>query len=138
MYRTLDARTSFFYFATGATPAMSMNLTGIGSQYLMITVDANKEYFDGSKTYKVTLPKGIPQERFWSFTVYDNQTRSFLDTPQTVPAGRRPELSVACRRTGRRRIHDGLLRTNTACRRQTWQLGPDRSEERLVHDPAAL
>lgn len=84
-YRTLDARTSFFYFATGATPAMSMNLTGIGSQYLMVTEDANKDYFDGSKTYKVTLPKGIPQERFWSFTVYDNQTRSFLDTPQRYP-----------------------------------------------------
>ena len=61
------------------------NLTGIGSHYLMITVDVNKDYFDGSKTYKVTLPKGIPQERFWSFTVYDNQTRSFLDTPQRYP-----------------------------------------------------
>jgi hypothetical protein len=84
-YRTLDARTSFFYFATGATPAMSMNLTGIGSQYLMVTVDANKDYFDGGQTYKVTLPKDIPQERFWSFTVYDNQTRSMLDTPQRYP-----------------------------------------------------
>ena len=62
-----------------------MNLTGIGSQYLMITLDAGKDYFDGGKAYKVTLPKGIPQERFWSLTVYDNQTRSFLDTPQRYP-----------------------------------------------------
>jgi hypothetical protein len=29
--------------------------------------------------------QGIPQEQFWSFTVYDNQTRSFLDTPQRYP-----------------------------------------------------
>jgi hypothetical protein len=33
----------------------------------------------------VTLPKGIPARAFWSFTVYDNQTRSMLDTPQRYP-----------------------------------------------------
>jgi len=84
-YRTLNARTSFFYFATGITPAMVMRLPGIGSQYLWATVDANKQYFDGGKTYKVTLPKDIPEANFWSFTVYDNQTRSMLDTPQRYP-----------------------------------------------------
>jgi hypothetical protein len=33
----------------------------------------------------VTLPKGIPEAKFWSFTLYDNQTRSMLDTPQHYP-----------------------------------------------------
>ena len=40
---------------------------------------------DGSKTYKVTLPPNIPAGKFWSFTVYDTQTRSMLDTPQRYP-----------------------------------------------------
>lgn len=84
-YRTLDARSMFFYGITGITPAISMRLTGIGSQYLFATLDAEKQYFDGAKTYKVTLPKGIPEEKFWSLTVYDNQTRSMLDTPQRYP-----------------------------------------------------
>jgi hypothetical protein len=84
-YRTLDARSAFFYGITGITPAMSMRLPGIGSQYLFATMDANKAYFDGAKTYKVTLPKGIPEAKFWSFTLYDNQTRSMLDTPQHYP-----------------------------------------------------
>ena len=84
-YRQLDARTAFFYGVTGITPAMAMRLPGIGSQYLFAMLDANKEYFDGGKTYKVTLPKGIPQANFWSFTLYDNQTRSMLDTPQRYP-----------------------------------------------------
>jgi hypothetical protein len=84
-YRMLNARTMFFYGITGITPAMSMRLPGIGSQYLFATVDANKQYFDGAKTYKVTLPKGIPEANFWSFTLYDNQTRSMLDTPQRYP-----------------------------------------------------
>jgi hypothetical protein len=84
-YRTLDARTWFFYGVTGITPAMSMRLPGIGSQYLIATLDAVKNYFDGGKTYKVTLPKGIPEANFWSFTLYDNQTRSMLQTPQRFP-----------------------------------------------------
>jgi hypothetical protein len=84
-YRTLDARTNFFYGITGITPGMAMRLTGIGSQYLLNTLDANKQYFDGVKTYKVTLPKGIPEANFWSLTVYDNMSRSMLDTPQRHP-----------------------------------------------------
>jgi hypothetical protein len=45
------------------------------------TVDADKNYFDGAKTYKVTLPKDIPEANFWSITLYDSQMRSMLDTP---------------------------------------------------------
>jgi hypothetical protein len=48
-------------------------------------VDADKNYLDGAKTYKVTLPKDIPQANFWSITLYDNQSRSMLDTPQRYP-----------------------------------------------------
>ena len=34
------------------------------------------------KTYKVTLPGPVPAKQFWSFTAYDNQTRSLLETDQ--------------------------------------------------------
>jgi hypothetical protein len=84
-YRTLNARTNFFYGITGITPAMAMRLPGVGSQYIWTMVDAKKDYFDGAKTYKVTLPKDIPEANFWSLTLYDNQTRSMLDTPQRYP-----------------------------------------------------
>ncbi len=84
-YRQLDARTAFFYGVTGITPAMAMRLPGIGSTYLWTMVDAQGNYCDGAKTYKVTLPKDIPAEKFWSFTLYDTMTRSMLDTPQRYP-----------------------------------------------------
>jgi hypothetical protein len=84
-YRTLDARSSFFYCAVGISPGMAMRLPAIGSQYLFASVDANKQYLDGAKTYKVTLPKDIPEADFWSVTLYDNQSRSMLDTPQRYP-----------------------------------------------------
>ncbi len=84
-YRTMDARTNFFYGITGITPAMAMRLTGIGSQYLLAVTDSDKKYFAGSKTYRVTLPKDVPQANFWSLTLYDPMTRSMLATPQRYP-----------------------------------------------------
>jgi hypothetical protein len=94
--RTLNVRTAMFFGYTFITPAMIMRLTDIGSQYLIQTVDAKGEYFDGSNTYKVTLPKDVPAGKFWSFTVYDNQTRSMLDTPQRYPrAGSQSDPSPA-------------------------------------------
>ena len=83
--RTLDSRTAFYYAYTLDSPGMIMRIPGVGSQYLMGFLDSNSEPFDGAKTYKVTLPKGIPARAFWSFTVYDNQTRSMLQTPQKYP-----------------------------------------------------
>jgi hypothetical protein len=63
----------------------AMQLTGIGSQYLVATLDVDKNYFDGAKTYKVTLPPNIPEKNFWSIILYDNQTRSMLQTGQPYP-----------------------------------------------------
>jgi hypothetical protein len=83
--RTLDSRTGFFYGYTMDSPGMIMRLTNVGSQYLMGFTDADKNYFDGAKAYKLTLPKDIPAAKFWSLTLYDNQTRSMLQTPQRSP-----------------------------------------------------
>lgn len=83
--KKLHSRASFFYMATGVSPAMCMRLVNVGSQYLMAARDSDGNLFDGAKTYKVVLPKNIPAARFWSITVYDNQTRSMLQTPQLYP-----------------------------------------------------
>ena len=83
--RTIDSRTAFYYAYTMDSPGMIMRLSNVGSQYLMGFTDADKNAFDGAKTYKVTLPKDIPAARFWSITLYDNQTRSMLQTPQRSP-----------------------------------------------------
>ena len=82
--RLLDARSMFFYYATGITPAMSEAKPGTGSAYAGAFRDANGNYLDGGRTYKMTLPGPIPAKNFWSFTVYDNQTRSLLPTDQKL------------------------------------------------------
>tara|TARA_B100000809_G_scaffold263621_1_gene317303 strand:- start:267 stop:1814 length:1548 start_codon:yes stop_codon:yes gene_type:complete len=83
--RLLDARSAFHFYATGITPAMSMKIVGKGSQYAVAYSDINGNTFDGSKTYKFNVPANPPMNDFWSFTIYDNQTRSMLQTDQQFP-----------------------------------------------------
>ncbi|MBY5540558.1 DUF1254 domain-containing protein [Rhizobium leguminosarum] len=83
--RTLDSRTAYYFAYTVDSPGMIMRISDIGSQYLMGFLDPDGNSFDGAKTYKVTLPKDIPARAFWSFTLYDTQTRSMLQTPQKYP-----------------------------------------------------
>jgi hypothetical protein len=84
--RVLDAYSAFFFYATGVTPAMDSKTVGAGSQYMAAFVDANGRPLDGGKNYKLHLPPNIPVKQFWSVILYDNQTRSMLQTDQRWPA----------------------------------------------------
>jgi Protein of unknown function (DUF1214) len=82
--RMLDARTLFHYAATGISPAMAAAQPGSGSANIYTARDSNGRYFEGGKTYKVTIPAPVPAALFWSFSIYDNQHRSFLETDQKL------------------------------------------------------
>ena len=81
-----DIRAAFHFYATGITPAMALKAVGKGSQYAFTYRDSNGNPLDGSKLYKVHVPANVPADKFWSFTVYDNQTRSMLQTDARFPA----------------------------------------------------
>lgn len=84
--RNLDSRTEFFYFATVNTPAMTWKLIGKGSQYAWGVLDADGDYLDGGKTYRLNLPGDAPALKFISIVLYDPQTRSQLQTSQPFPS----------------------------------------------------
>jgi len=84
--RLLDARSFFFFIATGITPAMALKTPGAGSQYLFAVTDAKGQPFDGGNTYRLHLPPNIPAKNFWSLVLYDTQTRSMLQTDEQFPS----------------------------------------------------
>lgn len=81
----LDARVLYYFNAGGVTPAMATSHAGQGSDYALALLDAKGQAFDGSKTYKLHLPKNVPVNDFWAVTLYDTQTRSQLQTGQPFP-----------------------------------------------------
>ena len=81
----LDARVLHYFNAGGVTPSMVATRPGRGSDYALAVLDANKQAFDGSKTYTLHLPKDVPAKDFWAVTLYDTQTRSMLPTGQLFP-----------------------------------------------------
>ena len=84
--RNLDARTLFFYCATVNTPAMALKMPGVGSQYALVSTDSQGRFLDGSKNYTLRIPGDVPAKNFWSFVIYDPQTRSELQSGQPFPS----------------------------------------------------
>ena len=84
--RELDGRTLFHYIATAVTPAMEIEMVGVGSQYAATYKDSKGQYLDGSKSYKLNVPANPPVKDFWSIVVYDPQTRSMLEIDNPYPS----------------------------------------------------
>jgi hypothetical protein len=80
-----DARVMFHYPYTAVTPAMAVSVPGAGSDYGIAFVDSEKKVLDGAKSYRLHIPPNPPAKNFWALTVYDNQTRSMLQTGQRFP-----------------------------------------------------
>jgi hypothetical protein len=51
---------------------------GAGQFYLITIKDKTGQPFDGSTTYKLTVPPDAPVRQYWSLTAYDRQTHALI------------------------------------------------------------
>jgi hypothetical protein len=82
----VDTRNWLYYTAIGNSPAIMAKNVGQGSQYLWTYRDADGQYLDGARSYRLHIPPNIPAKAFWSVLVYDTLSRSQLQNGQPFPA----------------------------------------------------
>jgi hypothetical protein len=85
-YLNLDNRIAYFTNAYSLSPAMALNIVGMGAKYPVALRDANGDLLSGGSSYKLRLPGGIPAKLFWSVTAYDAEHGSGLDNGQPLPS----------------------------------------------------
>ncbi len=79
-YTQFDERSSWFYEAVGVSTGMMGRTVGFGQLYLETAKDSEGNWLNGSQNYHLQVPTDAPVAQFWSVTVYDNETRCFVDT----------------------------------------------------------
>lgn len=85
-YEQLDERLDYTFEAITMAEGMVKHIVGAGSQYYEATRDKDGKWLDGSNTYTLHIPANVPVKEFWSVTVYDNMTRSMIDTDTQKPS----------------------------------------------------
>ena len=63
-----------------SSPSLSSrkSIPGTGQFYLMTVKDKDGQNFDGSKSYRLTVPANAPVNQYWSATVYDRATHGLI------------------------------------------------------------
>jgi hypothetical protein len=84
-YTQLDERADYFYEAVTTTMGMVSKTPGVGQAYLgAYELAADGSRFDGGKNYRLRVPANAPAKQFWSVTLYDVDTRSFIVTKEEI------------------------------------------------------
>ena len=81
-YDQLLERASWFYEAVTFSEAMKSQTPGVGQAYLGGYTDSDGAWLDGGREYTIHVPADPPAKLFWSFTVYDVDTRCLIDNDQ--------------------------------------------------------
>ena len=65
---------------------MFVSMPGKGAQYIGVQQDPSGGWLMGNNTYHIHVPANVPVENYWSFVIYDAETRSLLDNGQLFPS----------------------------------------------------
>lgn len=85
-YLDIDQRASYFQYAYSSAPAMVMRSINAGSKYPFAIRDADGNFLNGSNSYKLHLPNGVPAKLFWAVTLYNVIDGTMPETDQLIPS----------------------------------------------------
>ena len=81
-YSELDQRAAYTYYAVMVTAGMRSDTPGVGQAYLGTFRDTEGHAFDGAQSYRLRVPPNPPAKQFWSVTLYEAATRSFVQNKE--------------------------------------------------------
>jgi hypothetical protein len=83
-YTALDERTAWFYEAVTLSAGMTTKTPGQGQIYLGVQKDRDGKWLQGGNTYTLHIPPNPPVKQFWAMTLYDTETRCFIDNKHEI------------------------------------------------------
>lgn len=85
-YLDVTQRACYFQIAYSSAPAMVMRTLDAGSKYPFAVRDADGDFLDGGKNYKLHLPPHPPAALFWAVTAYNITDGTMTAAPQLMPS----------------------------------------------------
>jgi hypothetical protein len=85
-YLDVDTRAAYFQFAYSSAPAMANDTINQGSKYPFAMRDKDGNLLDGSHTYRLHLPAGVPAKLYWAVTIYNPVDGTMPQTDQPFPS----------------------------------------------------
>ena len=83
-HTALDERTAWFYEAVTLSAGMTTRTPGLGQVYIGIQKDKDGKWLQGGDDYTLRVPPNAPAKQFWALTLYDTETRSFIETSHDI------------------------------------------------------
>jgi hypothetical protein len=83
-YTSLDERTAWFYEAVTLTYGMTTKTPGEGQVYIGVQKSKDGNWLMGQNSYTLHVPPNAPVEQFWAMTLYDTETRCFIDNKHEI------------------------------------------------------
>lgn len=85
-YRDVLQRATYFQVAYSSAPAMVMRTLDAGSKYPVALRDADGDFLDGGRAYRLHMPPNPPAALFWAVTAYNVTDGSMVAAAQRMPS----------------------------------------------------
>jgi len=83
-HTALDERSAYFYEAVTLSDGMTTKTPGVGQAYIGIRKDKDGQWLQGGNNYTLRVPANAPAKQFWAMTLYDTETRTFIDNHHEI------------------------------------------------------